>query len=161
MRLRCKSRESFLAGTTAIALLLHAALNFTERSRFLVAAAPRNDKYPGCPLLSRGLGGARLACLLFQTLPDDTHALLLVRIRRTQRAHVGGNLPDQALISTSNRDVRLLLDSNLYPLRNRELDRMRIAEREDDRFAFDFSAVTNADDVELFLESLCDALDRI
>src|SRR5579864_8195853 len=97
--------------------------------------------------LRRGLCRAGLARFLLQTLTDDANALLLVRIGRTQRAHVGRNLADQAFISTSDRDVRLLLDGHLYPFRNRERHRMRIAEREDDGLAFDFGAVADADNV--------------
>src|SRR6202007_164618 len=50
----------------------------------------------------------RLAGLFFQGLAGNAHALLLVRIRRTQRAHVRGNLANLALVRAAHDEVRLL-----------------------------------------------------
>src|SRR5580704_690848 len=104
------------------------------------------------PGLGRGLR-AGLASLLLQSLASDADALLLVRVGRTQRAQIRGNLADLALIGAGHGHVRLLFDRDRDSYRNRKFDRVRIAEREHHVLALYFSAVTNADDIEVFLEA--------
>src|SRR5579862_3285742 len=78
-----------------------------------------------CPFaLRRGLGGARFARLLLETLARETDALLLVGIRRAQPANVGGDLPDLGAIRAADGQTRLLLDGDLNALGNRELNRV-------------------------------------
>ena len=57
--------------------------------------------------------------------------------------------------------MRLLLDGNLNPLGNRKLHRMRESKRENDVLAFYFSAISDSDDVEIFLEAGGDAKNRV
>ncbi len=74
-----------------------------------------------------------------------------------RRTKIRGNLADLRFIGAADDDVRLLIDRNLNPLGDRKLDRVGLAEREGDDFALHFGAVTDADDVELFLETLGNA----
>ena len=57
--------------------------------------------------------------------------------------------------------MRLLLDGDLNPLGNRELDWMRVAERENHVLALDLGAISDADDIEILLESRGDAGDSV
>jgi hypothetical protein len=57
--------------------------------------------------------------------------------------------------------MRTPFNRHLNAFGNRKLDGMRIPEREDDIFALHFSAITNANNIELFFEAFGDALDRI
>src|SRR5687768_6069000 len=104
---------------------------------------------------------AGLADLLLQLLPGVAHALLLVRIGLAHPADVGGDLPDHLAIGAGDRDVRLLLDRDVDPVGDVEHDRMRVAEREVDLLALQLGAVADADDVELLLEALGDAVDGV
>src|SRR5690349_7376036 len=72
-----------------------------------------------CALLRTGLAG-----LLLQHLAGVAHALLLVRVRLAQSADVRGDLPDELTIDAGHRDVRLLLDRDVDPLRDVEHDRV-------------------------------------
>src|SRR2546429_3030368 len=58
-----------------------------------------------CALPISGLC-SRLAGLLLQPLTGDAHALLLVGVGRTQRAHIRGNLADLAFVRAAHDDVR-------------------------------------------------------
>src|SRR6266536_5074588 len=55
----------------------------------LAAGSLANDQRP-----TTGLFCSRLSNLLLQALACVAHALILIRIRRTQGAHLGRNLPD-------------------------------------------------------------------
>src|SRR5260370_5167220 len=102
----------------------------------------------------RGAGlCSRLAGLLLQPLTGDAHALLLVRVGRTERAHVRGNLADLALVRAAYDDVRLLFHRNLNAFRNRKFNRVRLAEREGNHLALQLGAIADAHDVELLLEA--------
>ena len=57
--------------------------------------------------------------------------------------------------------MRLLVHGDLDAFGNREFDGMRFAESESDDFAFELSAVPDADDVEIFLEAQRDAMNRV
>src|SRR6266404_1898676 len=115
------------------------------------------------PLTLRGAAGLRasLASLLLQALAGDANAFLLVRIRRTQRTNVRSYLAKLALVRAADHDVRLLVHRDLNASRNLELDGMRLAERESNGFALEFRAVANAHEVEILLEALRDAVNRI
>src|SRR5260221_13351092 len=54
--------------------------------------------------------------------------------------------------------MRLFLHRNLYSLRNRELDGMRIPQREVHLLALELGAISHTDDVEILLETLRHAL---
>ena len=105
--------------------------------------------------------GSRLAGLLLQPLAGDANALLLVRIGRTQRAKIRGHLADLRLVRAADDDVRLLIDGNLNSLGNRKLDGVGLAESEGDDFALKLGAIADADDVEIFLEALGDAMNGV
>ena len=116
---------------------------------FVAVTAERRD-----PGLCGGLGGASLARFLLQAFARQADALLLVRIRRTQAADIRRHLPDLARSAPLTVRRRLLFHRDLNAFGNRELDGMRIAERENDGLALDFGAIADADDVEILLEAL-------
>src|ERR1700726_4406732 len=111
------------------------------------------------PFALRRAAGLRasLASLLLQALASDANAFLLVGVGRTQRANVRGHLPDLPLVRAADHEVRLLVDRDLNALGNLELDGMRLAQGESNRFAFELRAISDADDVQILLEALCDA----
>src|SRR5260370_5050093 len=107
--------------------------------------APDNPG-PAISLRAAGLC-SRLAGLLLQPLTGDAHALLLVRVGRTQRAHVGGNLANLAFVRAADHNVRLLFHGDLNAFWNRKIYRVRLAERESNRLALQFGAIAYAHDV--------------
>src|SRR6266566_382790 len=146
-RWRCKSRDSL---RTRVDATVSSPQNQRPRSGPCYSW-PRTSRDQ--PFL-RGAGlCARLAGLLLQPLTGDAHALLLVGVGRTQRAHIRGNLADLAFVRAAHDDVRLLLDGDLNAFRNRKFNRVRLAEREGNHFALQLGAVADAHDVELFLEA--------
>src|SRR5207245_8831687 len=96
---------------------------------------------------------SRLAGFFLQPLASDANALLLVRVRWPQRAHVRGNLSNLALVRAAHDDVRLLFHRNLNAFRNREFDWMGLAKREGNLFALQLSAMAHAHDVKLLLQA--------
>src|SRR6266704_5739157 len=146
-RWRCKSRDS-------LRTRVDATVSSPQNQR------PRSGPCYSWPRTSRDqpfLRGAglcsRLAGLLLQPLTSDAHALLLVGVGRTQRAHIRGNLADLAFVRAAHDDVRLLFHRNLNAFRNREFDWMGLAKREGNLFALQLSAIAHAHDVEFFLEA--------
>src|SRR4029077_545130 len=112
--------------------------------------------------LRRGAGlRASLASFLLQALAGDTNAFLLVGVGRTQGANVRSYLADLTFVRAADNQMRLLVDGNLNALGNLELDGMRFAERESNRFAFELRAVSDAHDVQIFLEALRDTVHRV
>src|SRR6267142_2193313 len=75
---------------------------------------------------------ASLASILLQALSGNANALLLVRIRRTQRPNSRSHLAGLPFIRAADLDVGLLVDRDLNTFRDWELDRMRFAQRESD-----------------------------
>src|SRR5918995_1481312 len=96
--------------------------------------------------------GPSLSCLLLQHFARVAHALLLIRIGLTETPQVGRDLTDQLSIDARDRDVRLLVDRNLDSRRDIEHDWVRVPQREHDLLALGFCTVSDADNVELFLE---------
>src|SRR3954447_7650490 len=85
-------------------------------------------------------------------------AFALVRIGLAQRADFGGGLSDLLLVDAGDGDViGLRLDGDVDAFRNRETNRMRVAEGKDHFLPLDFGTVADADDVELALEAVGDA----
>src|SRR3954464_15541062 len=79
------------------------------------------------PAAIDGLLRSRLAGLLLQHFAGVADTLLLVRIRLAQAADVRRHLPDQLPIDAGYRDVRLLVDGHVDPLRDVEDHRVRVA----------------------------------
>src|SRR5260221_12399526 len=115
------------------------------------------------PFALRRAAGLRasLAGLLLQALARDANTFLLVGVGRTQRANVRGHLADLPFVRAADHDVRLLVDRDLNTLGNLKLDGMRLAERESNRFALQLRTVADADDVQVLLEALRDAVHRV
>src|SRR5215470_3565496 len=92
--------------------------------------------------------GSCLANLLLQSLARIADALLLVRIGRTQSTHISGNLSHSLAIDSADGQPRLLgIDGHGDAIGQRELDGMRIAQREYHRvLALQFRAIADADD---------------
>src|ERR1700748_2154283 len=107
--------------------------------------------------------GSGLTDLLLQALTCVTYALVLVRIGLTQRAHIGGHLAYLLTVDAADRQVRLLgVDRHFNTRGQRELDRMRKAEREHhDAFALQLGAIANADDIQILGPALGDAFDCV
>src|SRR5881227_1298251 len=83
-----------------------------------------------------------LTCLAANHFVGVLDAFALVRIGLAQRADFGGGLSDFLLVDSGDGDVAGLgLDGDVDAFRNRETDRMRVAEGEDDFLPFDFGAV--------------------
>src|ERR1051325_5557470 len=107
-----------------------------------------------------------LACCLSGLPPNDfvrvLDALALVGIGLAEAADLGRNLSDFLLVDAGDGDVTGLgVDGDIDPFRNREADRMRVAELEHDLAPFDLGAIADADDVELALEAFAHALDVV
>src|SRR6185312_145087 len=100
--------------------------------------------------------GSGLADLLLQALIRVTHALVLVRIGLAQRAHVGRDLTDLLAVNAADGHPCLLrVDRRRDPCGQRKLDRVRVAERENDGvFTLQFSAVADADNVQILRPAL-------
>src|SRR5687767_12883772 len=102
--------------------------------------------------------GTGLPDLLLQLLAHVPHALLLVGIGLAHSPDVRRNLTHHLPVGAGHGDVRLLVDRDVDPVRDVEHDRMRVAEREGHLLALQLGAVADADDVELLLEALGDAV---
>src|SRR5579875_2129647 len=73
---------------------------------------------------------SRLADFLFQFLTCVADPLVLVRIRGAQIANLRRGLPYEAGIRPFDNQMGLFFDGDRNPLRDRKLDRMRIAKRQ-------------------------------
>src|SRR5262245_25971868 len=102
-----------------------------------------------------------LAHLLLDHLVHVPDPLPLVRLRRTQRADLGGDLPYLLTVDARHRDFRLLLHRHRDPFGDREDDGVRVAERELDVLSLDVGAIADSLDVEVARPSGRDALDRV
>src|SRR6202023_1194302 len=70
-----------------------------------------------------------LSNFLLQALTHVAHALVLVRVRRTQRSHFSGNLANFLPVDSVQRNARLLrIDRGIHTSRQRILDRMRVSQ---------------------------------
>src|SRR5215472_5980208 len=101
---------------------------------------------------------ARLAGLLLQDFARIANAFLLVRVRLAQSPDVRGDLTDELPVDARHGDVRLLVDGHVNALRDVEHDRVRVPEGEDHLLPLDLRAVADADDIELLLKPLGDAM---
>src|SRR6266536_4127644 len=106
---------------------------------------------------------SRLSNLLLQALASIAHTFVLIRIGWTQRAHLGGNLPDLLAVNARNRELRLLrIYGDFNSSGQRILDRMRISQREHDRaLALHLGAIADADDFQFARPPFGDAFDRV
>src|ERR1017187_8396140 len=113
-------------------------------------------------LLARGLAG-----LLLEDLAHEAESLQLVRVGWTNAADLGRRLADFLLVDTCDDDVRDVLglrvrcDLDLDALRHRELHDVREADAEHDGPSLDLGLETDAHEVDLALETLGDAENRI
>src|SRR5262249_19124855 len=92
---------------------------------------------------------------------DVADALVLVRIRFSQRPDIRGDLSDLLPIHSADDQPGLLIDGYADARWNRILDRMRITQREDHRILFRFRTVANAHDFEFAAETFGHAFHRI
>src|SRR5215813_12973014 len=104
-------------------------------------------------LLSAYLFTSGLSGFLFEPLADITNALVFVRFRLFQRANIRSNLADLLPINAGHNKLRLLINRDVDPRRNRILDRVRESQREYDRILPRLRAVTYANDLEFFGET--------
>src|ERR1700691_4355553 len=149
MRRRCACLDNLRTGAANFVLLIPYPL--TQKPSTVIPSAARDLLLTSLEL-RRGLR-ASLASLLLQAFASDAHALLLVRIRWTQRAHIRRDLPHLTFVRARNHHVRLFFDRDRDAFRNRKFDRMRITQRQRYVLAFHFRTVANAHNVQILLES--------
>src|SRR5678815_4683016 len=104
-----------------------------------------------------------MASLLLRFLQLDLlaripHALALVRLRRTEVADVGGNLADLLHVRALDDDFRLARRFDGDALGRGVDDRVREAERQIQVLALRRRAIADADELELALVALADAV---
>src|SRR5690242_301161 len=104
--------------------------------------------------------------LLLAFLTEDIfarilHALALVGLRRAEIANVGRNLPDLLLVRAGDHDLGRLRSRDRDAFRDRKDHVVAVAERELQVLALHGSAITDAGDLELALETLGDAGDQV
>src|SRR5439155_4081362 len=87
---------------------------------------------------------AGLPGLAQDLLAGVADALALVRLRLAPLADVGGHLADELLVRPAHRQPRGCLDDELDPCRWHHLDRMRVAERQDELLALQLRTVADA-----------------
>src|SRR5690242_13852754 len=106
---------------------------------------------------------SRLSNLLLQSFARVAHTLILVRVRRTQRTHFRGDLPDLLAIDSGDGQLGLLgIDRSIDSAGQRILDGMRIAQGKNHcPLALHLSAVSDADDLQFTRPAFGYALDRI
>src|SRR5215471_12455146 len=104
-----------------------------------------------------------LSNLLLQPFAEIAHALVLVRIGRTQGAHFSGDLTDFLPVDSGQRNFGLLgIDHRFDPTGQRIFDRMRVAQVEHHHaLALHFGAVADAHDFQLARPTLGHAFDRV
>src|SRR5215208_1148879 len=88
-------------------------------------------------------------------------ALALVGLRRTLLADDRGHLADGLLGDAAHDHAGGLRDLEVDSLGSVQLDRVRIAERQDELAALQLSAVADALDLQALLEAVGDALDHV
>src|SRR5687768_5852942 len=109
-----------------------------------------------------GLLGPGLADLAPQHLVGVLDALALVGVGPAQAADLRRRLPDQVAVRSGDRHpVGLAVHLDLDPRRDREDDRVGIAERELHGVALDLGLVAHADDLEGLREALGGAAHRV
>src|SRR5215467_3300806 len=110
-RWRCKSRDSLrtLADATCVS---------PKNQNFRLEESGVNRHYKNKLRCCAASLRARFTSLLLQALAGNAHAFLLVGIGWTKRTHISSNLPNLALIRTTDDDVRLLVHSHLNAFRN-------------------------------------------
>jgi hypothetical protein len=102
-----------------------------------------------------GLLPARLSDLAPDHFVGVLDPLGLVRIGDAQLPDLGGRLADLLPVGAGDGDLPgLRFEGDRDPFGNREVDRVRIADREDDGLAFDFRLVADADDLQVLGEAL-------
>src|SRR6185312_2558573 len=89
------------------------------------------------------------------------HALALIRLRAAVVADFSGNLTDQLLVDAGNRELRRLLGGDRDAGRDRISHVMAETELQVQVLALDRGTITDAVDLKLLLETLCDADDKV
>src|SRR3954464_3732600 len=110
-------------------------------------------------LLPADLAGlARLATDLLAGVPD---ALALVRLGLAGGAHAGRDLPDELLVDAHHGEAQRGLDLEADPGRRVDLDRVAVAEREDELVARLLRTVADTHDLEALAVPVGDADDHV
>src|ERR1022692_3391965 len=89
------------------------------------------------------------------------HALALVRLRRPETADLGRRLTDALPIDALDDDFRLARRFDGHAIRDRVIDQMRKTQRQRQTLGLYRSAMSDADELELFLVALGHARDHI
>src|SRR5712692_753932 len=152
-RIRLRMRSRLMRRSFALSI-------FSPKSCVLSPESHRPSQDSGLGTQDSFTG--RLAGLATNDFVAVLDALALVRIGLAERADLRCRLPHLLLVDPGHRDVAgLAIDRDIDALRNREAHRVRISELEHHFLRLHFSAKSNADDVELFLEALRDAEDVV
>src|SRR5947209_8119365 len=105
--------------------------------------------------------GERLALLAADHLVLVPDALALVRLRLAGRPHLGGELPDLLLVGALDHDRRRVGHVAGHPVGRRQLDRVGVADRQDDLVLVLAGLVADALDLQPLLEAVGHALDHV
>src|SRR5579885_28676 len=158
--------------------LLTAALSFfailfrslaprrTDATHFARGDSPSGTAWLNLKTLLAGLSGLQL-----QLHVGVAHALALVRVGLAQVVHLGGDLTELLLVDAGERQRQLVLLNrtlrrdalalHVNAFGQRELNRVRVTQREDDLAALHVRLVADADHVHLLREPFGHADDRV
>src|SRR5512138_1087826 len=164
---RCTERRKALS-SRIFARLLTARLNrwaflfITTRTQFIrleTGAGPCFFHRP--PSAAHRPRSLLLRFLQLDLLTRIAHALALVRLGRTERTDVGSHLSHALHIGAFHDDFRLRRRFDRDAFRRDVDDRVRKPERQVQVLALCLGAITDADELELALIALADALDDV
>src|SRR4029079_3356894 len=110
-------------------------------------------------LLPADLAG--LACLAADLLAGVPDALALVRLGLAGRADLRRHLADELLVDAHDREAGGVLELEADAGRRVDLDRVAVAEREDELVARLLRAVPDTDDLEALAVPVGDADDHV
>src|SRR4029077_4278839 len=104
-----------------------------------------------------------LADFLLQALACIADALVLIRIWRTQRAHIGSDLSDLLSIDSTDRQTSLFgIDGDFNTSRQGKLDGMGESQRKPHRaFPLHLDAVADSHDLEFLLPTVSHTFDAV
>src|SRR5262245_13559717 len=109
----------------------------------------------------RGAGLARLAGFLLDHLVRVADPFSFVWLGHPQPADLGGHLSDLLPVGAGDRETGLLVDLDLYPVRDREFDRMGVPQCYLQLPSLHLRLVADAHDLQVPVEPLVDPLDGV
>src|ERR1700687_3353170 len=136
------------------ALALRAGTGFLLKLNPLACSQVRIGERRRCPASLLTAAGEGLAFLATHLLIVVTNTLALVRLRLAHAPNLRGKLADLLLVRAADDDRGRIHQFNRDAIRRLHLNRVGIADREDNAFLVHTRLVTDALDLEFSLESL-------